>query len=336
MATTTNIGEALFSCYNASFGGKYELAGQITHLDALVNQGLAGVAECRKDPLSTHGAKTCRVLLIRMTEKGICKAHEIAEQKLEITGHFLKSLDSIPVRIKDLCRFLLKQWLKACENRESFTWEIRNQSVFLPLPQAVRETISKMNNDLVMNGLAAYASLHHNTAGPSSPTLVTCPEIQGWLLKGTGWLPEHARALGVRTAVLGEYLSYLLKGISLIQAKGLALHFFTAHNGKLPSASLRYLAKEYGVSAEVLWSWLEELESCGYVGQLNPKAKDYVLTGQVQSPEEDIVTYGGPWHYFKNPFDDVRRIENEVKSKVEKWFETGEESFQRFELRRAD
>ena len=335
LAITGDMRRILFSCYNASFGGKYELPGQIRHIDELIQHDFVKAAQCRKDPLSTHGAKTCRVLLVRMTDKGISEAQQIVEDKLEVVGIFLKSVDSLPSRIRDLYRYLLKNWLRACENRENFAWHVRNQSTFLPLPQGVRESISKANEDLVEKGLAAYASLQHNTLGPSEPTLVTCHEIRDWLLNGTGWLPEHARARGVRTAVLDEYLGYLLNGLGLVRAKDLLLHFFYANSGKVRCAGLRYLSQHYGVSLEVLWSWLEELEGCEYITQLNQDTKNLVLTGEWRYPEEDIVAYGNPVYFFENPFEDVRRIESEVKNNVEKWFETGEEVFQRFEFKRA-
>jgi hypothetical protein len=270
-----------------------------------------------------------------MTGKGISEAQKITGDKMEAVRHFLKSLDSLSPRIKNLHRYLLKQWLKACENKANFAWDVRNQSTILPLPQGIIESISKLRDDLVERGLAVYASLHHNTSGPSSQMLVTSPEIRDWL-NGTGrsWLPEHALAPGVRTAVLDEYLSYLLNGLSLVHAKRSMLHSFTAHNSKLPTASLRWLSQEYGVPVESLWSWLEELESCGDFVRLNQGAKNAVLTGEVLSLEDDIAAYGSPWDSFADHFSDDVRIENEVKNKVEKWFETGEEVFQHFELRR--
>lgn len=338
LAATDNIRKALFSCYNASFGGKYELAGRVEHIDELLQQGFVKAAKCRNDPLSTHGAKSCRVLLVRMTEKGVSEASQVAEGKLEAVGRFLKSLDLLPPRVKGLMRYLIKQWLRACENRMEFAWGViwsRGYRI-LVLPQRVRESVLQMRDALIEQGLAAYGALHHKTSGPSDLTLVTCPEIHGWLLNGTGWLLDpDTRASGVRTVVLDEYLRYLLDGLSLVHAKALMLHFFsTVHSGKLPTASLRYLSQEYGVSVESLWSWLEELEGCGDITELNQGAKNAVLTKQAWSPEHDVVAYGDPWHSFADPFGDARRIEDEVKSKIEKWFENGEELFQRFELRR--
>ena len=302
-------GESLVAFYNASFGGKYELAGQIEHLDELIQNGFAKATQCRKDPLSTHGAKTCRAILVRMTEKGISEAHQIAGDKIKVIRVFLKSLDSLPPRINNLYKYLLKKWLKACENRANFTWDLRNKSTVLPLPQAVRQSISETNEDLVEMGLAAYASLHHNTSGPSNQTLVTCPEILDYFLS-----PSAA----VRSVTLDEYLRYLLNGLSLVNAKYRLLLIFSA-NGKILRPWLGHLSQECGVHVETLLSWLKELKVCGH--------------GMTESPEEDVVAYGDPWTFFLNPREDIRRIETEVKNNVEKWFETEEEVFQRFELR---
>ena len=270
-----------------------------------------------------------------MREKGVSEASQIAKGKLEAVGRFLKSLNHLAPRVKGLMRYLIKQWLRACENRMEFTWDViwSRGYRFWVLPQKVRESVLQMRDTFAEQGLATYGALHHKTSGPSDQTLVTCPEIHDWLLNGTGWLPEPSRASGVRKAVLDEYLRCLLDGLSLVRAKSLMLHFFTAHSSKLPTGCLRYLSQKYGVSVESLWSWLEELEGCGVITELNQGAKNAVLTRQWHSPEDDVVAYGDPWSSFASPFGDVERIEGEVKSRVEKWFETGEEVFQRFELR---
>jgi len=301
--------QLLIACYNASFGGKYELTGQIDNLDELIQNGFVKATQCRKDPLSTHGAKTCRVILVRMTKKGISEAHQIAGDRLKVIRIFLKSLDSLPPRIKSPYKFLLKKWLKACENRRNFTWDVRKGSTFLPLPQVVKQSITETNEDLVEMGLAACASLHHNTSGPSDQTLVTCPEILDYFLS-----PSAA----VRNVTLDEYLRYLLNGLSLVKAQYRLLHILS-DNRKILRPWLEHLSQEEGIYAETLLSWVKEIEDCGYC--------------KAESTEEDVVAYGDPWNFFLNPREDIRRIQTEVKNDLERWFETGEEAFQRFELR---
>ena len=336
MEGSKDIEKALLSCYNASYGGRYELAGRIENLGALDQLGFVSFAECRKDPLSDHGALSCRVILIRMTKKGISEAQKIVKEKVKQTGHFLESLDSLPPRVKELYRLLLKRWLGACEHRSEFDWTVRNLNansfrIFLPIPEEIKESISRLNAKLVENGLAAYAALHHNTKGPSIPTLVTCPEIKEYLLNGPGLLYEGL-AIGVKTTKLDEYLSYLLDGLSQIYARNHLLFLFHANRYEISDSLLRWVSMEYGISIDSLLSWLEELEGCGYISKFNKEA----MTLHPGLPSEEyIVARGDPWMRFLNPDGDLHRIADEIKRSIEKWFQTGEEKFHRFEFRPA-
>lgn len=330
--------EQLLSFYNGSYGGKYELAGRIENIEKLVQKGFVTVSRCKDDPLSTHGAKTCRIPLARMTEIGISEAQEIVEDKLVQTGVNLNSLESLPSRIRDLYKFLLKQWLRSCENRMDFDWRmVKNwsaRSSSFMLPDEISDIVSGLTDDLVDKDLAAYASLHHNTSGPSSPTLVTCPEIGRWMLDGTGWLyDESARARGVKTAVLDEYLKYLLNGMSLFRAKDHLLFLFNANHNKIMNHVFRWLSNDYGVPMEALLDWLEELEGCGYISKLNRNALNVEHKREMYSSEENVLAVGDPWRSFSNPYEDSSRVEEEVKRNIENWFSSGEEKFTRFRFR---
>jgi len=328
----------LFSFYNASYGGKYELAGKIENIEKLVQKGFVKVSRCKDDPLSTHGAKTCRIPLARMTEIGISEAQELVEDKLVQTGLYLNSLESLPSRIRDVYRFLLKQWLRSCEKRSDFDWRmVKNwsaRSSSFMLPDKIRDIISGLTDDLVNKDLAAYASLHHNTSGHSSPTLVTCPEIGHWMLDGTGWLyDEKERARGVKTAVLDEYLKYLLDGMSLFRAKDHLLFLFNANHNKIMNHVLRWLSDQYGAPEEALLNWLEELEGCEYISKLNRNALNVERKREMYSSEENVLAVGDPWSSFYSLYEDSSRVEEEVKRNIENWFSSGEEKFTRFRFR---
>ena len=64
---------------------------------------------------------------------------------------------------------------------------------------------------------------------------------------------------------------------------------------------------------ESLVDWLEELEGCGYISELNKKALSVDRSVLKHSPEEYILARRNPWQCFLSPDEDVRRVENEVK-----------------------
>jgi len=186
MSLSNKIREELWRFYVGSYGGKYELAGRIEGIETLVQEGYLSSSRCNKDPLSNHGAKTCRVILTRLTDKGVSEAKSNIEYQLKSTDQFLEALNSHPQKIRDVYRVLLKKWLEACESGSSYNWIVRNRKadrgIYLPLPETVKEAISKLTSLLVENGLAAKAPIHHTTGGPSDPVLMTCPEIQNRIL----------------------------------------------------------------------------------------------------------------------------------------------------------
>jgi len=54
MALTDNIRETLLSCYNASYGGKYELAGRIENLEKLAQSGFVSFSSARAKVIETQ------------------------------------------------------------------------------------------------------------------------------------------------------------------------------------------------------------------------------------------------------------------------------------------
>ena len=326
MALTDNMREALLSCYNASYGGKYELAGRIENLEKLAQSCFISFSSARARVILLRMPEKARNSRARMTEKGVSEAQKIVDEKREAVGYFLKSLDSLPSKIRDLYRFLLKQWLRACENKADFDWRfVRNwsaePSVGLLLPEGVRETISRLTASLVEKGLAAYASLHD---GPSN-ALMTCPEIRQWLLDGL------FDVRGVRREVLDEYLKYLINGLRLSRAIHHLL-FLLSRDARITISTLRWQSHKFGVPMESFFSWLEELEGCGYISELNKTALNVPRS---RLNEEYVVARGDPWLCFLNPREDESIFENEVKRNMEKWFAKGEETFIRLELRPA-
>ena len=153
MTQINDIEKILVSLYNASYGGKYALAGRMDNMEMLAQSGYVTYSRCKDDSFSSHGAKSCRVLLVRMTEKGSAEAKKLIDNKMLQTGNVLKSLESYPSRISNMYRFILKKWLIACENGSNFHWIINTPLIYLP-DEAI-ETITKITADLVDKDMAA-------------------------------------------------------------------------------------------------------------------------------------------------------------------------------------
>lgn len=313
--------------YVASYGGKYELAGKIEGIETLVQEGYLSSSRCNKDPLSNHGAKTCRITLTRLTDKGVSEAKSYIEYQFRSTDKFLEALNSHPQKIRDVYRVLLKQWLEACESGSPYNWIVRNRKadrgIYLRLPETVKEAISKLTSLLVEKGLAAKAPIHHTTGGPSDPVLMTCPEIKDWIL-----LPRE----NVKSAVLDEYLKYLLDGLSMAMAKDHLLFRFNSDADKITADRLRHVSWRFGVPQNLLLDWLEELENRGYISRFNRNAIK-VMPSHERFYGDDFVAVGNPWNYHPNPRDDIEKIEAEVKNNLVEWFENGVEKFMHFYLR---
>jgi len=330
LTLTNDLEKILVSIYNSSYGGKYELAGRIDNMELLTQSGYVTYSKCKDDPLSAHGAKSCRVLLVRMTEKGSTEAKKLIDKKMHQTGNVLKSLEAYPSRIRNMYRLILKKWLIACETGRNFHWIINTPLIYLP--DEARETITKLTSDLVDKDMAANATINHTTSGPSDSTLMTCPEISQWLFDGVHWLPGTAeRAKGVRTAVLDEYLKYLRNGHRLYRAKDQLLFKLNARK-KIDVSTLRYVARSGGVPAESLIDWLEELASCGYIRKFNRYAK---ITPRQDgySPDADIIAFGEPKYHIYSPRDDRQHYQSEEKKNIERWFVSGEETFLHFKFK---
>ena len=330
MTHTDEMREKLCWFYTASYGGTHELAGSIDSVEKLAENGYVSSSRCNTDPLSSHRAKTCRIILTRMTEKGISEAKTIINNRLKHATHFFESLNSHPEKIRDVYKVLLRQWLEACEVGTTFNWSMRNrkahQGGYLPFPDNVKETISSLTSLLVEKGLAVQAPIDHNTSGPLDAVLMTCPEVQNRIL---------IRNERVDVAVFDEYLKYLLDGLSMIRAKFRLLHFFSINGKKVENHRLRWISQKFGVSIESLLDWLKELEGCGYLSTFNENSIDFSRSHEVYSSEDILVATGDPWRFFYSPRSDITKIENNVKTNLEKWFENGVETFTRFEYRKS-
>lgn len=97
-----HLDNVVLSLYNATSGGTHEYLGAISTDKELAAKEHIVQKECRHDDLSEHKAKTCKVILTRLTQKGISEGRRLAVQKTNETEEFLKSVEHENPRIEFL------------------------------------------------------------------------------------------------------------------------------------------------------------------------------------------------------------------------------------------
>jgi len=136
----------------------------------------------------------------------------------------------------------------------------------------------------------------------------------------------------VKSAVFDEYLKYLLDGLSMSRAKDHLLFRFNSDADKITTNRLRHVSWQFGVPLDLLLDWLEELENRGYISRFNRNAMK-VKPSLERFYGDDFVATGNPWNHYPNPRDNIEKIEAEVKTNLENWFNNGSETFTHFNLR---
>ncbi len=270
-----------------------------------------------------------------MTEKGISVSKKIAESKAEAVGIFLKSLESLQPRVSSVCKLELKECL---QTSEQFVYTsmvspaigikglLSSTELSYYLPEKVKDSIAKLHDALFESNLSA-----------SRTGIATCPEIRSLLLDGTDWVrDEHARAHGLKTVRVDEYLNFLINGIRLVNVKALMLQCFYCNRGELFASEVKEYSRKFGVPVNLVLEWLMDLKNCAFIDELDKNAMEPFSIGDARSFRTKVVARGAHTREcFESPFEDLPRLKLEVRNRIENWFETGEEVFQRFEFKRS-
>lgn len=166
---------------------------------------------------------------------------------------------------------------------------------------------------MVEKEFAAYGSLSHKTSGASSPALMTCPEIQKLFL-------DH---YSLEQAKLDEYLQYMTDGLRLFHARSHLLFCLQSRQNAAPGP---WLLSTFGISEDVAWKWLRDLESRGLI-RIEESKREFGREYEVHSRYVSLYLKGD-----LSLLQLMEKINDEVRDKLEKWFATGEEEFQRFDI----
>lgn len=196
--------------YLATCGGKYSAPIKtVSNLEVLVKEGYVEVTECRRDSRSKHGAKTCKVKLAWLTDRG----KEAAKKTIERFDEALKELDFLLENTKSqisvLAKYLLARWsasviaysdevVKRIPRYHGgwvmfrpFEWDVKAPSpergFTSVLPDTVRNKLQAISEKLVELELAEWNKLGHNVNGwYSSETLMTVQPIANVILRHYG------------------------------------------------------------------------------------------------------------------------------------------------------
>ena len=189
----------------------------ISSLEVLVKKGYIEVTKCPSDPRSKHGAKTCKVKLAWLTDRGKEAAKKATERFDEPLKELNLLLENTNPRISVLAKYLLARWSASilaykddvAKRRPryrggwnmlpSFEWDIKVPGTFgSMLPEGVKNELRVISKKLVQLELAERNKLGHNVHGwYDSETLMTIKPIARAILKHYGGfeIPSFIKSL---------------------------------------------------------------------------------------------------------------------------------------------
>lgn len=220
---------------------------------------------------------------------------------------------------------MVKNWLLAAKSRTAFEWDLRisvytmNASI---LPGYVKDLITLIPIRLEERCLATKNYSSHITNGPVNPVLLTCPEI---------WDNLMSRSTGVGTEILDEYLEFLINGLSIAAAKLRLVDLANRNYKRIDYSLLSFVAKENNVPIDSLWRWIQELESCDFL-RIDGNEMERLLQGSGFSTYDPIIARAVHTMPWSDVGDVIRDFFKDAKENMSKWFDSGEENFQRFDV----
>lgn len=263
--TIAEIEKSLTYCYVCTRGGKSDLdPSRVARLDVLTNPSIrfVQVAKCKEDPLSQHGARTCRVQLARLTEEGLEAAKEITLRTLDgKIEELLTALSNLPERERGLIEWFMRQWLTdklelwdivvPCYSVSSYeTYEGKYYYITSAkrtiLPQKVLADAEKIKQKLFSLGLVAYAWEHTTKGYREIDRKVTCPAIANKLSEV------------LRDYELNSYLRSCRRATQFLEAKLHLLMNFQDKEG-IRNFDIEWFSKKFEIPQSKVVDWLEEI-----------------------------------------------------------------------------
>ena len=180
----------------------------VSNLKVLIKKGYVEVTECRSDPRSKHGAKTCKVKLAWITDKGkeIGKK-QTTETYYEVQKELDPFLENFNPRISVLAKYFLACWSSSILSGKadifqrrpryrrggwnmlpSFDWDLKVPDDFRSvLTEGVKDELQTISKKLVDLKLAEWNKIGHNVNGwYDSETLMTIKPIATAILMNYG------------------------------------------------------------------------------------------------------------------------------------------------------
>lgn len=212
-ALVTEDNQGLRELYLETYGGTLCLdPSSVGSLEGLVRDGYVQTSVCKDDKRSRHGAKTCAVGLVWLTEKGVSGGKDRVQSGLEKgLEAFAAYVESLGYRTRLLILYRLNKWARKCSAAQTppqqplrrlgratpwvmlprFEWDVRvpgkGMNLVSILPERVGGEIRSLPEKLVGFGLAAMTSTGHDRKGwYPKEALVTCEEVAGLLMKTYG------------------------------------------------------------------------------------------------------------------------------------------------------
>ena len=336
--SSSQLNRSIKKLYLATCEGKFCAPVEtVSSLEVLVKKGYVEVTECRSDPRSKHGAKTCKVRLTWLTEKGKEAGIKATERFDEALKELDLLLENISPRISVFAKYLLAHWsasILACKDDvvksrpqyrrggwnmlAPFGWDIKVPGAFRSvLPEDVKDVLQTIPKKLVDVKLAEWNKLGHNVHGwYDSETLMTIKPIAVDILRQYGGfeIPLFIKSLVLsvsKAAEEAEIARKLEAGKIFIESIVDYLNYGSFHDLKEFLRTLESLEYAY-----VNWSLIEKYARprIHYVAashdEINKEAASRRIYGLVPSIY-DIASLR-----YSLVFDNVKKA-------LAKWFEIG-------------
>jgi len=180
----------------------------VSNLEVLTKKGYVEVTECRSDPRSKHGAKTCKVKLVWLTDKGKEIGNkQTTETYFEVRKELDPFLENFNPRISVLAKYMITCWSASIltgnvdffqrspgyrhggwNMLSPFEWDIKVPGDYRSvLPKCVKDELQSISNKLVESKLAEWNKLGHNVNGwYDTETLMTSRPIASRILMNYG------------------------------------------------------------------------------------------------------------------------------------------------------
>jgi len=326
-----DIKDSLLHAFYASLEGKRPFnPSELSNLSELIKSGYVQVNVCNKDPKSPHKARTCRVRIGWLTEKGLEEARKVFQETINFAlNNLLNFVNNIQPRVRIIVLYMLTTKIDPTADYIKHYKAYRKSILEELLPSMVFEKYKKLIEKLIELKLAVKASTTHTVYGWKEPEIVISNTVKMLLLK-------HLRQVSLP----------LIVDLALSALQSVALEYEIINNLVMwrhikPSEYINYMAKsgsdtkraliiasklyEPGYEfAEVDWQLIMQIE-----GMPLTTPKDYQWTKYIAYRK----LYGiGTEGIILAPYVRYKVTKTLLKKLIEEWVKTGKILDQHIEI----